>query len=61
MGSGATSSAVREKKDEERCWESVVAMGVAWIILIKESEKTTDAVGYLVCCSIAFGMGTCAP
>ena len=30
MSSGATSSAGRAKKDWGRCWEGVVAMGVAW-------------------------------
>jgi len=29
MSSGATCSAGREKKDWGRCWEGVVAMGVA--------------------------------
>jgi hypothetical protein len=30
MSSGATCSAGRQKKDWGRCWEGVVAMGVAW-------------------------------
>jgi len=30
MSSGAMTSAGRAKKDGGRCWEGVVAMGVAW-------------------------------
>ena len=30
MSSGATCLAGRAKKDWGRCWEGVVAMGVAW-------------------------------
>jgi len=39
MSSGATTSAGRAKKDGERCWEGVVAMGVAWVGIIGTSER----------------------
>ena len=32
MSSGATCSAGRQKKDWGRCWEGLVAMGVAFVI-----------------------------
>jgi len=44
MSWGATTSAGRAKKDGGRCWEGVVAMGVAWGWV--EAIDTFEAKGF---------------
>ena len=48
ISSSATSSAGRQKKDWGRCWEGVVAMGVAWGMKLNTNirPKATSPSGF---------------